>query len=67
MTKDEAIFAMLEGKKVRHRFFMDNEWMEMLDKVKNIYIFEDGVKVSAQMFWMDRRNEMWNSGWEIFN
>lgn len=67
MTKDEAILEMMKGKKVRHRFFTDNEWMMILDKVKNIYLFEDGVEISAQMFWMDRRDGMWNTDWEIYN
>ena len=30
MTKEEAIKAMSEGKKVRHRYFSPDEWMAQL-------------------------------------
>ena len=65
MTKDEAIAAMLQGKKITHALFIDGEWVRMLDKVQNIYIFEDGTKVAADFFWKYRSHELWQDGWEI--
>lgn len=65
MTKHEAIIAMMEGKKVRHRFFSSDEWMTKTED--GMYLFEDGVKCTPSMFWMDRIGKEWNSGWEIFN
>ena len=65
MTKDEAIKAMLQGEKVSHRFFGKDEAMMLLDPVKNIYLFEDGVKIDAQSFWSIRMDEDWLEDWEI--
>lgn len=62
LTKDQAIAAMKEGKRVRHEHFSDNEWMEMHGVV---FIFEDGVKCDRQMFWADRQSGAWNHGWSI--
>lgn len=65
MTKDEAIKAMLQGEKVSHRFFGEDESMTFLDPVKNIYLFEDGVRIDAQTFWSIRMKEEWLEDWEI--
>jgi len=40
MTKEEAIQALNEGKKVTHRYFSDDEWVEKLADGR--YRFEDG-------------------------
>lgn len=42
MTKQEAITAMREGKKVTHRYFSSNEWMTFDNDGK--ILLEDGVK-----------------------
>jgi len=60
---NEAMIAMKEGKKVRHRFFANDEWMMRTEDGK--YLFEDGVKCSFLMFWMDRTGEEWNDDWSI--
>ena len=39
MTKEEAIKAMQDGKKVTHRYFSSNEWMSMHD---GLIVLEDG-------------------------
>jgi len=65
LTKDQAILAMLDGKKVRHRYFEEDEFIFLADKIKNIYEFENGLQASATMFWFDRRIEEWLTGWEI--
>lgn len=40
MTKEEAIRAMSEGKKVRHRYFSKDEWVTI--NSSGLYEFEDG-------------------------
>ena len=52
---------MLEGKKVRHRFFSDEEYLciesdTLIDE--NGYVMRD--------FWKFRTSDDWDSGWEIF-
>lgn len=63
MTREEAIKVMSEGKKVRHRFFMSDEWVSM--NSNGLYVFEDGVMVDPSLFWMDRQESYWNEGWEL--
>lgn len=43
MTKEEAIRAMSEGKKVRHRYFSKDEWVTI--NSSGLYEFEDGIIV----------------------
>lgn len=57
MTKEEAIRAMSEGKKVRHRYFSKDEWVTI--NSSGLYEFEDGVKVDSSLFWMDRQDSYW--------
>ena len=64
MTKFEAIGMMKAGQKVRHRYFSPDEWVTIEN---GEYVFEDGVRCSPNFFWMDRQQEFWNDGWEIFN
>lgn len=64
MTKEEAIKAMSEGKKVRHRYFGRDEWVTM--NSAGLYEFEDGVIVGPYLFWMNRQDSYWNEGWELF-
>lgn len=46
MTKQEAIWAMEEGKKLRHRYFTSDEYIFQ----NNLHIFsEDGVR--HDQFW----------------
>ena len=66
MTKQEAIQAMREGKKVTHRHFTGLEWVAT-NQSESEYIFEDGVKCSAQLFWALRSDESWETDWELWN
>lgn len=63
MTKEEAIRAMSEGKKVRHRYFSKDEWVTI--NSSELYEFEDGIKVDSSLFWMDRQDSYWNDGWSL--
>lgn len=64
MTREEAIKAMSEGKKVRHKYFSREEWVTM--KSNGEYLFEDGYSVSPELFWFDRQDSYWDKDWEIF-
>jgi hypothetical protein len=63
MTREEAIKAMSEGKKVRHRYFGPDEWVSM--NSNGLYVFEDGVMVDPSLFWMDRQESYWSEGWKL--
>jgi hypothetical protein len=47
MSKEEAIQAMKEGKKVTHRFFSSDEWMTIEN---GFLLLEDGVRISLEDF-----------------
>lgn len=60
MTKQEAIWAMEEGKKVRHRYFAHDEYIFQ----KDLHIIsEDGV--THDSFWEQHTGEAYESDWEI--
>ena len=63
MTKEEAIKAMSEGKKVRHMYFSPDEWVTM--NLNGLYVFEDGVIADPSLFWLDRQESYWNEGWGL--
>lgn len=63
MTKEEAIKAMSEGKKVRHKYFGLDEWVTMTPD--GLYLFEDGVKAKPSLFWKYRPESHWDKDWEL--
>jgi hypothetical protein len=63
MTKEEAIKAMREGKKVTHQYFIKNEWMTMEG---NRIIFEDDCSCWAHEFWADRKYVGWEDGYSLY-
>jgi hypothetical protein len=65
MTKEEAISLMKAGHKLTHRYFTSEEWVKT-DETGMIYILEDGVECSHYEFWHWRKDESWNTGWELF-
>jgi hypothetical protein len=64
MTKDEAISAMKEGKKVTHRHFTDKEWISMKD---GRILTEDGYNHDAREFWSYRKDKAFEEDWELFH
>jgi hypothetical protein len=64
LTKQEAIQAMLEGKKVTHQYFSEKEWVKM--STSGMYLFEDGYTCPSELFWQDRKGEGWQTGWYEF-
>lgn len=63
MTKEEAIAAMQEGKKVTHQYFSSDEWMAMRE---DQIVLEDGVVCSPDEFWLYRQDPEWDDGYELF-
>lgn len=64
MSKEEAIQAMKEGKKVTHRFFASGEWMTIKNEV---LLLEDGVLISLEDFFNIRNDSLWENGYELYN
>lgn len=63
MTKQEAITAMMRGKKVTHHYFSPNEWMTIED---HHIITEDGCRHLPPFFWQLRTSKHWEDGYELF-
>lgn len=62
MTKTEAIALLRQGKKVRHRFFSDHEWIK-IGKSGKIET-EEGYLLDWGMFWGDRQGGAWELCWD---
>lgn len=62
MSKEEAIQAMKEGKKVTHRFFSSDEWMTIEN---GFLLLEDGVRISLEDFFNFRSDSLWDNGYEF--
>ena len=71
MTREEALQAMIDGEKVTHRFFSDNEYIYM--KAQNIFT-EEGYDMGTvhDEFWrmrgdnLDGYRQNWLEGWSIY-
>ena len=61
--KVEAVALMMQGNRMTHENFSDNEWLTM-EGTK--YLFEDGVICSPELFWADRQGSGWETGWTIY-
>jgi hypothetical protein len=65
MTKQEALQAMKDGKKVTHQLFVDEEFIYIKNEV--IYDEKDYPMTGGQIdFWTDRKGDKWLYGWSIF-
>jgi len=64
MTKEEAYQLMLTGKKVRHEYYSDGEYV-MLDANRHLKT-EDGCTHGNRFdeFWT--RYQKWEDGWEEY-
>lgn len=61
MSLSEAQTLLNQGKKVRHRFFADNEWMKKISS--KYYQFEDGVICLITEFWKYRQDASFKTDW----
>jgi hypothetical protein len=53
--------AMIEGKKVRHRFFMDDEYIYYKS---GCWFTQDGYQISDS-YWVNAQKIEWNDGWSV--
>lgn len=67
MNKSEAKLAIASGKKIKHRYFDDHKYVKLSNDNRNLYEFEDGVKITPLMFWTDRIGKIYNDGWYLFD
>lgn len=64
MTKSEAQAALEEGKKITHRYFEPEEFIE---KAGNNLRDEAGLLFSSDEFWKERLAKHFDDGWDIFS
>lgn len=64
LTKSQAIDYMKKGRKIKHRFFLHNEWITMKD---GMIVFESGQQVEQKDFWQDRRSSGFRDGYMLYD
>jgi len=64
MTKEEAIQAMKERKKITHDFFPPGKWMTI--EGVNL-VTEDGSVYSPEKFWVWASHLLFKDGYELFD
>lgn len=61
MNRTEAINALKEGKRLSHKRFTPEEWVEGSNS--RFYVFEDGCRCPAAQFWKIRQSPGFDHGW----
>lgn len=64
-SKEEAIEAMNQGKRVWHRFFLDEQYIKRVDDL--LYQDHDGISFLQSDFWSIRTGIEWETGWRIID
>ncbi len=64
MTKEEAMIEMELGLKVTHQYFSSAEYIKLTPEGN--FRTEDGYVVGQDVFWADRPQEYWETGWDIY-
>ena len=64
MTKNEALKALEEGKKITHKYFSNDEYICKCDS--EFYMCESGYMPIGD-FWNYRQSPDWDNDWSIFN
>ncbi len=63
MTRNEAFLEMASaGRKVKHKWFMDNEYLYMVDDV--IYT-ENGFDFTSQFWFINSQG--WQTNWDFYD
>lgn len=62
LTRNEAVEALLSGRKLTHRYFLDGEWIMMMGES---VLFDDSQTQSVDSFWNIRKGDIWSTGWSI--
>lgn len=66
MTRIEAMAALDRGEKIRHRWFLKNEWIKNHPTDKRFFIDELGNALNKDSFWMYRQTPSYNRDWSIY-
>jgi len=64
MTRAEAQVALLEGKKISHEYFADDEFVVLRETDKKL-ICEKGYVLDKQEFWLLRGTPMFDNNWRV--
>jgi len=64
LTRDEAVEALLSGRKLTHNLFIDGEWVMMMGESM---LFDDCQTQSVDSFWNIRKGDIWSTGWNIID
>lgn len=63
MNKEDAIKALRSGKKISHKYFSSDEYIEQKE---GFYYDEKGYQIDIESFWYYRRNDGFEDGFEIY-
>ena len=63
MNREEAKQALIDGERLTHTYFSDDEWVE--SGAMGRYVFEDGCLCSYQEFWAYRKDKSFDEGWSV--
>ncbi len=63
LTRSQAQIAFINGKKIRHKYFSDDEFVFLNNR--NEMEDADGNIFNKMDFWLSRGSEKFNEGWEI--
>jgi hypothetical protein len=63
MTKNEAICAMRNGKRMTHKWFTEEEWATIEG---DTIVFENGCQCSFDEFWRLRSDDSWLNDWSEY-
>ena len=61
MNRTEAINALKEGKRLSHKSFTPEEWIE--GSSRHFYVYENGCRCTAAEFWRYRHSKGFDHGW----
>ncbi len=53
--------AMIEGKKIRHRFFMDDEYIYYKN---GCWFTQDGNQI-PDVYWLNEQEQGWDDDWSV--
>lgn len=64
MHINEAMMLLAAGKKIAHRYFADNEYLQR--DAGGVLRFQNGTEVNETEYWANRRADFWLNGWSEY-
>lgn len=62
MNKTEALEALKAGKAIRHRAFLQEEF---IIRINGVIIDESGLQLDENLFWKDRQAGFFDEDWSV--